>query len=57
MAKAKKSLIRLVSSEGSGTFFVRSKNPKGNMAQKKLSFKKFDKKLRRHVVFNEAKIK
>ncbi len=56
MARAK-NLIRLVSSEGTGTFLVRKKNPKGINAQKKISLRKFDKKLRKHVVFNEAKIK
>lgn len=56
MAKTK-NLIRLISSEGTGIFLVRKKNPKGINAQKKLSFRKFDKKLRRHVIFNEAKIK
>jgi len=56
MARAK-NLIRLVSTEGSGIFFVKKKNPKGNLAQTKLAFKKYDKKLRRHVMFKEAKIK
>ena len=56
MAKAK-NLIRLISAEGTGTFLVRKKNPKGINAAKKLALRKFDKKLRKHVIFNEAKIK
>lgn len=56
MAKAK-NLIRLVSSEGTGCFFVKKKNPKGLKAQTKIALRKFDKKLRKHVMFNEAKIK
>ncbi len=56
MAKAK-NLIRLISSEGTGIFLVRKKNPKGLNAQKKIALRKFDKRVRKHVVFNEAKIK
>jgi large subunit ribosomal protein L33 len=56
MAKAK-NLIRLISSGGTGIFLVKKKNPKGLKAQTKISLRKFDKKLRKHVVFNEAKIK
>lgn len=56
MAKAK-NLIRLISEAGTGMFFVKKKNPKGINAQKKLALRKFDKKLRKHVIFNEAKIK
>jgi len=56
MAKAK-NLIRLISEAGTGIFLVRKKNPKGINAQKKIALRKFDKKLRKHVIFNEAKIK
>lgn len=62
MAKTK-NLIRLISSgelesgKRTGIFLVRKKNPKGINAQKKISLRKFDKRLRKHVVFNEAKIK
>lgn len=55
--KTKTNLIRLVSSGGSGIFLVRKKNMKGPKAQEKLSFRKYDKRLRKHVIFNEAKIK
>lgn len=57
MAKKKSNLIKLVSSEGSGVFFVKKKPLKGVKAQVKLSFRKYDRKLRKHVVFNEAKMK
>ena len=55
MASAsKKNLVRLVSSGGSGTFFVRKANGK---EKGKLSMMKYDKKLRKHVLFEEKKIK
>lgn len=55
MAKGKRDLIRLVSEEGTGEFYTTDKN-KSNTPDK-LRFKKYDKKLRRHVWFKEAKIK
>ena len=55
MASAsKKNLVRLVSTGGSGTFFVRKAN---NKDKGKLSMMKFDKKLRKHVMFEEKKMK
>ncbi len=56
MAKKVKMLIRLVSTADTGTFYVRKKNPK-TMGDKKLSFMKYDKKIRKHVLFVEKKIK
>ncbi|AGX86228.1 50S ribosomal protein L33 [Candidatus Symbiobacter mobilis] len=47
--------IKLVSSEGTGHFYTTSKNKKSTPG--KLSFKKYDPKKRKHVVYNEAKIK
>lgn len=55
MAKKTKHLIRMVSEAGTGTFFVRTKNPKTK--PEKMELKKFDKKTRKHEVFKEAKIK
>ena len=53
MAKGtKKSLIRLVSTEGSGIFYVAKTKGKTG-----LTLRKYDKKLRRHVMFKEAKMK
>ena len=55
MASAsKKNLVRLVSTGGSGTFFVRKAN---NKDKGKLSMRKYDKKLRKHVMFEEKKMK
>jgi large subunit ribosomal protein L33 len=54
MAKAK-TAIKMISTEGTGTFYVTKKNPKNNT--KKLELKKYDPKLRKHVKFKEGKIK
>jgi large subunit ribosomal protein L33 len=54
MAKAgARELIRLVSTAGTGYFYTTNKK-KG---KDKLELKKYDPKLRKHVVFKEAKIK
>jgi large subunit ribosomal protein L33 len=45
----------LVSSQGTGYFKVKKRNPKTQT--EKLSFKKYDPKLRKHVIFKEEKIK
>ncbi|TVR84172.1 MAG: 50S ribosomal protein L33 [Rhodospirillales bacterium] len=57
MAKAKQNtiLIRLVSSAGTGYFYVAKKNPR--TATNKLEFRKYDPVVRKHVAFKEAKIK
>ena len=55
MAKPSSVLIRLVSGEASGYFYVRKKNPKKTV--EKLEFRKYDPKLRKHVTFKEQKIK
>ncbi|HWK54857.1 MAG TPA: 50S ribosomal protein L33 [Hyphomicrobiales bacterium] len=47
--------IRLVSSAGTGHFYTTDKNKK-NMPDK-MAIKKFDPVVRKHVVYNEAKIK
>lgn len=47
--------IRLVSTAGTGYFYTTDKNKK-NMPGK-FEIKKFDPKIRKHVVFKEAKIK
>lgn len=54
MAKTKND-IKMVSTEGTGFFYVTKKNPKNTT--KKLELKKYDPKLRKHVVFREGKIK
>lgn len=55
MAKKNIVLIKLVSSADTGFYYVAKKNPK--TTTEKLSFKKYDPVVRKHVVFNEAKIK
>ncbi|WP_439814743.1 50S ribosomal protein L33 [Zavarzinia sp. CC-PAN008] len=55
MAKPTTLKIKLLSSEGTGTFYVTKKNPRTKT--EKLSFKKYDPVLRKHVEFKEAKIK
>lgn len=52
MAKKKGAWVRMLSSAGTGIFFVAKTNGK-----KKLQMRKYDKKIRKHVVFNEAKMK
>ncbi|AVP87462.1 50S ribosomal protein L33 [Candidatus Phycorickettsia trachydisci] len=52
-SKRKRFLVKLASSEGSGYFKVKERNPK----QEKLSFRKYDPKLRKHVLFKEEKLK
>ncbi|PKN44312.1 MAG: 50S ribosomal protein L33 [Deltaproteobacteria bacterium HGW-Deltaproteobacteria-20] len=48
-------LIRLISSAGTGYFYVTTKN-KRTMTQK-LKIKKYDPRVRKHVEFTEAKMK
>ena len=55
MAKAARMLIRLVSTGESGYFLVRKKKTKKDT--NKLELKKYDPKLRKHVLFKEQKIK
>ncbi|MCC6215229.1 MAG: 50S ribosomal protein L33 [Polyangiaceae bacterium] len=46
--------IRLVSSEGTGTIYYTTKNKRTQTS--KLELKKYDPKLRKHVLFKEAKM-
>ncbi|MBM3506509.1 MAG: 50S ribosomal protein L33 [Alphaproteobacteria bacterium] len=55
MAKQNFVKIKLVSSADTGTFYVTKKNPKTKT--EKLTMKKYDPKVRKHVEFKEAKIK
>ena len=55
MAKSIREKIRLVSSAGTGHFYTTDKN-KRNMPEK-MEIKKYDPKVRKHVVYKEAKIK
>ena len=55
MAKPSTVLIKLVSSAGTGFFYTTKKNTKNTT--EKLSVRKYDPKVRKHVEFKEAKIK
>ena len=55
MAKPVTQKIKLVSSAGTGFYYVTKKNPR-NLTEK-LTLKKYDPVARKHVVFRESKIK
>ena len=55
MAKAVTIMIKLVSTADIGFFYVTKKNARTQT--EKLSFKKYDPVVRKHVDFKEAKIK
>jgi len=55
MAKPTTIQIRLVSSAGTGFYYVTKKNPRTQT--EKLEFRKYDPVVRKHVAFKEAKIK
>ena len=55
MAKSNTIQIKLVSSANTGYFYVKDKNPK--QMTEKLELKKYDPKVRKHVIFKEQRIK
>ncbi|MEX0921227.1 MAG: 50S ribosomal protein L33 [Rhodovibrionaceae bacterium] len=55
MAKPVTQLIRLVSTADTGYFYVIKKNPRNTT--EKMTFRKYDPVVRKHVEFKEAKIK
>ncbi|MCB1832834.1 MAG: 50S ribosomal protein L33 [Geminicoccaceae bacterium] len=55
MAKPSTVLIKLVSSAGTGFFYTTKKNTRNTT--EKMSVRKYDPKVRKHVEFKEAKIK
>jgi len=55
MAKSNIVKIKLVSSAGTGFYYVTKKNPR--TVTEKIKLKKYDPKARKHVEFTEAKIK
>ena len=55
MAKATTIKIKLLSTADTGFFYVTKKNPRTQT--EKLQLRKYDPKLRKHVLFKEAKIK
>jgi large subunit ribosomal protein L33 len=54
MAKKKSGWIRLISTENTGTFYVARV---GGKKSEPMRVRKYDRKLRRHVDFKEAKMK
>jgi large subunit ribosomal protein L33 len=55
MAKSNSVLIKLVSSAGTGFYYVTKKNARSTTD--KLELRKYDPVARKHVAFKEAKIK
>ncbi|MFQ5346972.1 MAG: 50S ribosomal protein L33 [Alphaproteobacteria bacterium] len=55
MAKPNSIKIKLVSSAGTGYFYVTKKNPR--TMTEKFTVRKYDPVVRKHVEFKEAKIK
>ncbi len=55
MAKSAREKIKMVSSAGTGHFYTTTKNKRNN--PDKLEMKKYDPKVRKHVMYKEAKIK
>ena len=55
MAKPVTQKIKLISTAGTGFFYVTKKNPRNQT--EKMTFRKYDPVARKHVEFKEAKIK
>lgn len=55
MAKKNTILLKLVSTAGTGYYYVRKRNPKKQT--EKLALKKYDPVVRKHVEFKEQKLK
>ena len=55
MAKSNTIQVKMVSSADTGYFYVKNRNPKTKT--EKLELKKYDPKIRKHVIFKEQKIK
>ncbi len=55
MAKSNTVLVKLVSSADTGYYYVTKKNPRNT--PDKIELKKYDPKVRKHVLFKEEKMK
>jgi large subunit ribosomal protein L33 len=55
MAKSNTILIKLESTANTGFYYVTKKNPRNTT--EKLSFRKYDPVVRKHVVFKETKLR
>lgn len=49
-----RTIIKLVSTAGTGHFYTTTKNPK--LQSSKLELKKYDPVIRKHVLYREAKV-
>jgi len=56
MAKAQKETVYLISSAGTGFFYINRKNKKKFKGESKLGIKKYDPIARKHVLFEEKKL-
>ena len=55
MAKSARDKIKLVSSAGTGHFYTTDKNKKNTPG--KMEMRKYDPKVRKHVMYKESKLK
>jgi large subunit ribosomal protein L33 len=55
MAKTARDKIKLVSSAGTGHFYTTTKNKKNTPG--KMEMRKYDPKVRKHVMYKESKMK
>lgn len=55
MAKKDTIFIRMMNKE-TGMYYAKKKNPKSDNTKGKMEMRKYDKKLRKHVVFKETKM-
>ncbi|MAJ65651.1 MAG: 50S ribosomal protein L33 [Alphaproteobacteria bacterium] len=55
MAKSATILVKLVSTADTGYFYVAKKNPR--QMTEKMQFRKYDPRVRKHVIFKEEKMK
>ncbi|QJC30985.1 50S ribosomal protein L33 [Enterobacteriaceae endosymbiont of Macroplea appendiculata] len=55
MSKRSRIIIKLSSTAGTGHFYTITKNKKNYL--KKINIKKFDPKIRKHVIYKETKIR
>ena len=53
--KGSKEVVQLRNNE-TGVFYITTKNTQSENTQGKMKFRKYDKKLRKHVVMTEAKV-
>ncbi|NRB10560.1 MAG: 50S ribosomal protein L33 [Rickettsiaceae bacterium] len=53
--KNKNLLVKIVSTAGTGYYLVKKRNPK--TLTEKLSLRKYDPRVRKHVIFKEEKIR